>query len=193
MTAKRALLAQLAIMSALVAFAVVAPHRFEALLMNRPSMYLHAKLVHILAATLFFGNVVIGTLWETRALVTRNTVLIRHTYATVAWLDAFFTAPLVLTAVLSGLMLGTMLGGVFSMGWLLLAFGLFALSGLVWVALDIPSQRRAKTLLAALPLATEAVPAELLRLLRFRLGLNVFAILVLLAVLVLMVHKPALS
>ena len=62
------------------------PHGFEAFL-SRPELYLHAKLAHVLAATLFFGNVVIGTIWETRSLVSKRAEIIRYTYATVAWLE----------------------------------------------------------------------------------------------------------
>jgi uncharacterized membrane protein len=165
-TAKRALVVQLGIMSLLIALAFIFPERFTAILKAHPELYLHAKLAHILSATLFFGNVVIGTIWETRSLLSKRLELIRHTYETVAWLDAFFTAPLILVAVLSGLMLGTLLGGVFSMGWLTLAFGLFVLSGLVWVAFDIPTQKRVKRIFAELPAgggAGDEVPEELVR------------------------------
>lgn len=180
---------ELALMAWIVAFAVVAPHRFVALL-ARPELYVHAKFVHVLAVTLFFANVVIGTLWETKSLRSGRPEIVRFTYETVAWLDAFFTVPLILVAVLSGLMLGTLLGGVFSMGWLVLALALFVLSGVVWLAFDIPSQYRAKKLSAALPSGETTIAPELLRVLRFRRSLNLITIVPLLVVFGLMVHKP---
>lgn len=189
MKAKRALAFQLAAMALLIALAAAFPDRFAAAL-ARPGLYAHAKFVHVLAVALFFGNVVIGTLWEARCLLSKRADVIRFTYETVAWLDAFFTAPLVLLVVLSGLTLATALGGLWSMGWLTAAFGLFLLSGLVWVAADIPTQYRIKRLFAAVPPRTETLPPELTRVLWFRLGLNVFAIVPLLVVFGLMVHKP---
>ena len=180
---------ELALIAAIVAFAVIAPHRFVTLLAH-PQLYMHAKLAHILAATMFFANVVIGTLWESRSLRSGKSEIIRHTYETVRWLDAVFTAPLIIVAVLSGLMLATLMGGVFSMGWLVVALALFVSSGIVWLALDIPSQYRVSALFAKLPADAEAAGPELLRVLRFRRALNIFAVLPLLVVFGLMVHKP---
>jgi uncharacterized membrane protein len=182
---------ELAVMAVLVLAAVLLPEQF-ATFIARPELYLHAKFVHVLSVTLFFANVVIGTLWETRSLLSRNASHIRFTYQTVAWLDAFFTAPLILVSLLSGLVLGTVLGGIFSMGWLASAFALFVLSGLVWVTLDIPTQYKVKRLFAETPVESETLPPELLRVLRFRLRLNVFAIALLFIVFYLMVHKPEL-
>ena len=193
MNRKTALLVQLGMMAALIAGAFLYPHELTALLTARPRIYLHAKFLHVLTATLFFGNVVIGTLWEARSLVARRLDVIRHTYETVAWLDAFFTAPLILIAVLTGVTLGTFLGGVFSMGWLTLAFGLFILSGVAWIAVDIPTQARVRRIFSELAPATHDVPRELLRVLRLRLWLNLLAIVPLLIVLYLMVQKPDLS
>ncbi len=192
MRTRRALAASLALMALFIGAAIAFPHGVERALGAHPELYLDAKLAHILSATLFFGNVVIGTIWETRSLVSRKVGVIRHTYDTVASLDAFFTAPLIVVALTSGMMLATFLGGLFSMGWLTLAFGLFALSGLVWVVVDIPTQRGIKRIFATLSDDASDAPPELLRLLRFRLGLNLFAIVPLLVVFFLMVQKPEL-
>lgn len=93
-------------------------------------------------------------------------------------------------ALVSGLMLGTLAGGVFSSGWLVVAFALFALSGLVWLLLDIPTQYRVKRLMSDVPMDAKELPEAVLRLLRFRLGLSAGAIGLLFVVLTLMVHKP---
>lgn len=180
----------LALMGGLVAFAVLAPARFVALLGSRPDLYLHAKFVHVFSVTLFFANVVLGTAWETRSLASGSARVARFTYETVALLDAFLTAPLVLLALLSGLTLGTLIGGVFSAGWLVAALALFVVSGVVWVAADIPTQYRVKRLFAELPREAEVLPPELCGLLRFRLLLNLASIPPLLVVFLLMVHKP---
>jgi uncharacterized membrane protein len=101
-----------------------------------------------------------------------------------------FTAPLILVALVSGLMLGTLAGGVFSIGWLVVAFAIFALSGVVWLALDVPTQYRMKRLMSDVPRDADELPEAVLRLLRFRLALNMGAIALLLVVFTLMVHKP---
>jgi uncharacterized membrane protein len=185
------LVVQLAAMATLIACAVLFPQRVTSML-AQPALYLHAKLVHVLCVTLFFGNVVIGTLWETRSLLSHRAEVIRHTYQTVAWLDAFFTAPLILLSVVSGLVLAAGLGGLFAIGWLTLAFALFIGSGVVWIAVDIPTQYQVKRLFAGVPPGADALPPELMRVLRFRLGLNCMAVVPLLVVFALMVHKPRL-
>ena len=179
----------IAVMTVIVVTAIVVPRRFVGWLVV-PNGYLHVKLAHILSVTLFFANVVIGTLWESRSLRSGRPEIVRHTYETVAWMDAFFTAPLIIVAVLSGLSLGTMLGGVFAMGWLVVSLAIFVLSGMVWLALDIPSQYRVKRLFAAQGPDATAIDAELLRVLRFRRTLNIATIVPLFVVFALMVHKP---
>ena len=135
----------------------------------------------------------IGTLWETRSLMSKNPEVIRHTYQTVVWLDAVFTAPLILISVLSGILLGTVLGGVWSMNWLAAGFTLFLISGGLWVALDIPTQYKANRLFQQVPPGAVTLPPELLRVLRLRVGINLFTILPLLVIFYLMVHKPELA
>lgn len=191
MSTKKVLVFQLVAMALLVAGGALFPRQLTAFI-ARPELYPHAKLAHVLCATLFFGNVVIGTLWEARCLFSERVELVRYTYETVAWLDAFFTAPLVLLSVVSGLALATALGGLFTMGWLLVAFSLFVVSGVVWVAVDVPMQYRVKRLLAEVPPGSERLSPELGRVLRRRLALNVIAIVPLLVVLLLMAHKPEL-
>ncbi len=191
MKTRRTLLGSIVVMGLLIAVSVIAPHGVESLL-RRPELYLHAKFVHVLTVSLFLGNVVIGTLWETRSLLSKRAAIIRYTYDTVAWLDAVFTAPLIVLVVVTGLMLGTIDGGVFSLAWLVVAFATFALSGLVWLAFDIPTQYRVKRLFREAPADAAELPAALLRVLRFRVVLNACAVMALLVVLYLMVHKPEL-
>ncbi len=183
------LLFQLALMAVLIGYALLCPQQFLAFI-ERPDLYIHAKFIHILSVTLFFANAVIGTIWETRSLLTKNPEIIRYTYKTVIWLDAVFTAPLILLAVLSGIMLGTVLGGVWTMGWLSVAFSLFLFSGAIWVMCDIPSQYKANRLFETVKPGATDLPAALTRLLWWRMGLNLSTILPLLFIFFLMVHKP---
>lgn len=179
----------LTVMAVLLVWGLCFPQTFLAL-MEQPDFYLHAKFFHILSVTLFFANVVIGTVWETRSLLSKKTEIIRYTYKTVTWLDAVFTAPLILVSVLSGIMLGTILGGVWNIGWLSVAFSLFLFSGAVWLVADIPTQYQVNKLFASVAPGEQTLPPRLMKLLWFRLGINCFSVIPLLIIFVLMIHKP---
>lgn len=179
----------LAAMAGLIAFAAFFPDQFYALL-NRPEAHDHALFVHVAATTLFFANAVVGMLWERRSLASGRKDVILHTYETVAWLDARFSSPLILLSLVSGLMLGEIMGGMWEIGWLSAGFLLFLLSGLFWVVSDIPTQYRLKRLLAGLDPADPELPGELMRLLGLRWWISLAGVLPLAAVFALMVYKP---
>lgn len=160
--------------------------------LSHPSFYIHAKFVHILAVTLFFANAVIGTIWETRSLLNGNPEIVRYTYRTVVWLDAVFTAPLILISVLSGLMLATILGGVSTIGWISNALFLFLFSGAVWITADIPTQYRINRLFLTVDRDCPKLPAPLVKLLWLRMAISAAGTLPLLVIFYLMIHKPEL-
>jgi uncharacterized membrane protein len=189
MKTKRVLVVLLAIMAGMILFAVIFPAAFRRLL-NQPALYGHALFVHVLAATLFFANAVVGMLWELGSLRSGRKDVILHTYATVSRLDARFSSPLIILSVMAGLMLGMIMGDMWSIGWLSLGFLLFLLSGVVWIASDIPTQYRVKKLVAGLDPGDETLPAELTRLLRMRLWISLAGVLPLVIVFALMVYKP---
>jgi uncharacterized membrane protein len=176
-------------MATLIGYSLLFPERITAFI-EKPDFYLHAKFVHIVAVTLFFANTVIGTIWETRSLLSKDPAAIRYTYETVLFLDAVFTAPLILVSVCSGIMLGTILGGVWSIGWLSIAFSLFLLSGVLWCVADIPSQYKMKKLFKVLDPKSTELPKPVSRLLWFRMGINLVSIVPLLFIFFLMVFKP---
>lgn len=177
------------LMGLLLALGLLFPKAFTSFV-ERPELYLHVKFLHILSVTLFFANTVIGTLWEIRSLQSKKPEIIHHTYKTVLWLDSVFTAPLILVAVLSGITLGTILGGIWSMGWLSLAFCLFLLSGLVWLSADLPNQHKINRLFRELPEGATALPRDLERLLWRRMAINFMGFAPLLIIFFLMIHKP---
>ncbi len=186
---KRILIAHLTFMASLIIFAIGWPDKFLSLI-NHPEVYLHAKLIHVLTVTLFYSNVIIGTIWETKALRSKNLVLIRYTYENVTSLDAIFTSPLIILAVLSGITLATILGGVWAIGWVSIAFCLFLASGLLWLVADIPTQHKIQKIFATLSTSETEIPAPLTRLLKIRLFINLLSILPLSVIFYLMVHKP---
>ncbi|HOW99502.1 MAG TPA: DUF2269 family protein [Deltaproteobacteria bacterium] len=191
MKTKHLLFASLAIMAGLIAFALLFRDRFLALL-NQPALAVHARFVHIAAATVFFANAAIGMLWERRSLLSGRKEVILQTYETVAWLDARLSSPLIILSLVAGLVLGVTGGGLFETGWLSWSFFLFLFSGIFWVLSDIPTQYKVKRLMAGIDPEDPALPAELIRLLRLRWWISLAGVAPLVVVFLFMVYKPAL-
>ena len=189
MKTNHVLIGLLALMAGMIVFAVFFQAEFIALL-NQPALYGHALFLHIAVATLFFANGVVGMIWERRSLVSGRKDVILHTYATVAWIDARLSSPLIILSVISGLSLGFMMGDLWQIGWLSAGFVLFLLSGMFWVVSDIPTQYKVKRLTAQLDPADQALPAELARLLRLRWWISLAGVAPLVVVFALMVYKP---
>lgn len=192
MKTNHVLTAFLVLMAGMILAGILFPARIEQIL-YQPALFGHARFVHILASALFFANATVGMLWERRSLAQGRKSTILDTYATVAWLDARISSPLIVVALVSGLMLGTIMGGVFEIGWLAAGFILFLLSGIFWVASDIPTQAKVRRLTAALEPGDEALPAELVRLLRARWWISLAGLLPLLVVFALMVYQPEIA
>lgn len=192
MKSKRVLVFFLMIMVAMIVVALVFPDQLKDLL-NRPASYRHMLFIHVVAATLFFANAVIGILWESRSLASGNTEAVLHTYNTVTWLDARFSSPLIVVSLIGGISLSTIMGDFWQTGWLSLGFLLFVLSGVVWVAGDIPTQYRVKQLMAEADPAADALPDELMRLLKTRLWISIAGVVPLVVVFILMVYKPEIT
>lgn len=180
----------LVLMTVMIVLALTFPEQIERLL-DRPSLYRHVLFAHMISVALFFANAVIGILWEARSLTSGRAPIILHTYDTVAWLDARFSSPLIILSLISGIMLTIILGGMREIGWLSLAFLLFVLSGVVWVAGDIPTQYKIKKLFANVDPDAESLPEALMRLLRMRLWISMAGVVPLIAVFILMAYKPA--
>ena len=189
MKTKHVLIGLLAVMAGMIAFAIFFRAEFIALL-NQPALYDHALFIHITAATLFFANAAVGMIWERRSLVSGRKDVILHTYATVAWLDARFSSPLIILSIITGLSLSFMMGDLWEIGWLSAGFVLFLLSGLFWVASDIPTQYKVKKLMAQLDPADQALSEDLTRLLKLRWWVSLAGVAPLVIVFALMVYKP---
>lgn len=179
----------LTIMAALIVTALIFPREIMATL-NQPVLYPHALFVHVVSATLFFANAVVGMLWELRALALGQKEAILHTYRTVSWLDARFSTSLILLAVCSGLILAFTTSTMWEVGWLSTSFVLFLVSGVIWVTSDIPTQYRIRSLMAALRPEDTVLPPGLTRVLKLRWWISLGGILPLVLVFVLMIYKP---
>jgi len=191
MKTKHILFGFLAVMAGMLLFALFFPAKISALL-DQPAFFAHALFIHVVSVTLFFGNAVVGMLWESRSLASGRKEVFLHTYATVSWLDARFSSPLIIVSVGSGVMLSVILGDLWQIGWLSWAFVLFLLSGLFWIVSDIPTQYRVKKLVAGLYPEDATIPAELTRLLKLRWWISLAGVVPLGVVFAFMVYKPEL-
>ena len=179
----------LLIMGAMIVLAVVFKDSFVALL-NNPALLKNARFIHIFAVSLFFSNSIVGILWERQSLASGNKEVILHTYNTVTLLDAMFSSPLIILSLLGGLSLSFNAGELWEIGWLSVSFLLFMLSGIIWIASDIPTQYKLKKLLSRLNPQDQYLPVELIRLLKLRWWIGMAGVLPLLVIFILMVYKP---
>lgn len=188
MNTKTILVVFLVVMAGLIGFAVFFQELFIALLRN-PTLLRHARFLHIAAISLFFANAVIGIIWERRSLNSGSKEIILHTYNTVTFLDSLFSSPLIILSLLGGLSLSFNLGELWQIGWLSVSFLLFLLSGMIWIASDIPTQYKVKRLMSQLSQEDHHLPLELIKLLKLRWWISMAGVLPLVIVFVLMVYN----
>ena len=177
------------IMAGIIGYAVFFQDAFVALLQHS-ALYTHARFLHIFAISLFFTNAVVGIIWEHRSLASGSKEIILHTYNTVTFLDSLFSSPLIILSLLGGLSLSFNLGDFWQIGWLSVSFLLFILSGMIWIASDIPTQYKVKRLISQLSPEDQHLPDELIRLLKLRWWISLAGVLPLVIVFILMVYKP---
>lgn len=99
--------------------------------------------VHVLGAILFVGNIVTAAFWKIRADFSGNPDVVYHGVRNVMLADYVFTLPGLIMIIVSGNVMAVQAGysmSVFS--WLTLSQFLFALTGVVWVLVLIPLQRK---------------------------------------------------
>ena len=120
--------------------------------------------LHILGVSLFLGNIIVSALWKVLADRTGNYAVVRFATRLVNVTDTVFTglgAALLLT---TGHLLAQNHGGVLANDWILWSYGLFGVSGAIWIAVLLPIQfKQAKLLRES---TTETIPQAYYRLAR---------------------------
>jgi uncharacterized membrane protein len=106
-------------------------------------MYLVMKLLHIVAVIAFLGNIVTGLFWHVHAARTRNPRLLAHTMDVIIRSDRLFTMPGVVVIIATGIA-AAIYGGfpLLRTGWIAWSLVLFAISGLVFMIVLAPLQRK---------------------------------------------------
>lgn len=118
--------------------------------------------------------------------------MLRFASKAVNWADVLFTAPGVILLLWNGLTLSTRWGGAYEAGWITVALGLFAASGVVWLAFLIPDQHRLIKLSHVQPNAN-VLPPEYFQTLHRWYFWGIVATILPLVSLVFMVLKPELG
>ncbi len=101
--------------------------------------------LHILAAVVFVGNIITAAFWKTRADRSGNLETIAITARSLLQADYVFTAPGIVVLLVTGiLMVGLSAGGWarFQEPWLGVSFVLLIVTGIIWLAVLLPQQRR---------------------------------------------------
>ncbi len=122
------------------------------------------KVLHVLSACLFLGNVVVSGTWAFMAERTRNFEVISFSNRLVLVTDLLFTLTGALLVVYTGSLMAHRYDGVpaAAQAWIAWSYMLFGMSGLIWALVLVPIQLRQRILLKR----DQAVTAEYLKLSR---------------------------
>lgn len=145
--------------------------------------------LHLLGVVIFLGNIVVTAVWKMLADRTRNPEVVAYAQRLVTITDVAFTATGAALIAISGPILAEDFGGVGGPAWIGWGLGLFAASGVIWVAVLIPIQIMQARL--ARRFRREAtIPGRYWRLARLWAVFGALATVLPLANLYLMVFKP---
>lgn len=122
------------------------------------------KVLHVLSACLFLGNVVVSGTWAFLAERTQSFEVIAFSNRLVLITDVMFTLTGALLVVYTGSLMSHRYAGApaASQVWITWSYMLFGLSGLIWVLVLVPIQLRQRVLLKR----AQAVTPEYLKLSR---------------------------
>lgn len=105
------------------------------------------KIVHVLCACLFLGNVVVSGIWAAMAERTRNHAIIQFSNRLVLITDLLFTLTGAVGVVFTGHLMAARYGGDSAHPWITWSYALFGLSGLIWMLVLVPIQLKQRRLL----------------------------------------------
>jgi len=105
------------------------------------------KIIHVLCACLFLGNVIVSGIWAAMAERTRNHTIIQFSNRLVLITDLMFTATGAIGVVLTGHLMAGQYGGDTAHPWITWSYILFGVSGLIWMLVLVPIQFKQRLLL----------------------------------------------
>ncbi|MCA3241765.1 MAG: DUF2269 domain-containing protein [Rubrivivax sp.] len=145
------------------------------------------KIVHLMCACLFLGNVIVSGVWAAMAERTRNHAVVQFSNRMVLITDLLFTLTGALGVVITGHLMAVRYGGDTAHPWLTWSYALFGLSGLIWLLVLVPIQLKQRQMLRR----TTQITAEYLQLSRTWYIAGGLATVLPLPILYLMVNKVA--
>ncbi len=99
--------------------------------------------IHLIGVVIFVGNIITAAFWKVRADITRKPDIIHQAAKNVMLADLVFTLPGLVLIIISGIAMAVQAGMPMSgLNWLTLSLILFAITGVIWLAVLIPLQRR---------------------------------------------------
>lgn len=101
--------------------------------------YLWLKVLHIVGVVLFLGNIIITGWWKNMADRTKNAQVIAFAQRQVTVTDWLFTAGGSVILTIAGAF-NVHTSWSYSMKWLQMGIGLFAISAIIWAFILIPTQ-----------------------------------------------------
>ena len=147
---------------------------------------------HVIGATVLFGTGAGIAFFMLMAQRSGRADLVAHVAGTVVIADTIFTATAVIVQPITGVLLAQALGWPLNEGWIVLSLLLYVVTGLFWLPV-VWIQIRIRNLARQAAIENAPLPAEEKRLFRiwFACGLPAFA--AVLAILWLMVTRPAIG
>jgi uncharacterized membrane protein len=149
-------------------------------------MAANLKLIHLICACLFVGNVIVSGIWALLAERTRNHAIIQFSNRMVLITDVFFTLLGSLGIVWSGHGMAQNYGGGEGHPWIQWSYLLLSFSGAIWLFVLVPIQLKQRALLKK----SDTVCADYWRLSRIWQIAGAIATLVPLPIVYFMVTKP---
>lgn len=106
-------------------------------------VYLILKLIHVLAAIIFLGNITINPFWKNIAEKSRDRKVIEDTFRGIIKADRYFTMPSVTILIVFGIG-GALHGGfnLISTAWIFWSIILILISAVVFMAKVVPLQKK---------------------------------------------------
>ncbi|CAM3575438.1 DUF2269 domain-containing protein [Paenibacillus lupini] len=98
--------------------------------------------LHLVGVVVFVGNIITAAFWKVRADLSKNPAVIHSTVKNVMLADYVFTLPGLVIIIVSGIVMAVQAKMSLSgLNWLTLSLILFAVTGVIWLAILIPLQR----------------------------------------------------
>jgi uncharacterized membrane protein len=146
--------------------------------------------LHVIGAAVLLGTGAGIAFFMLMAHRTRNATLIAHTAGIVVVADFVFTATAVIVQPITGTLLIQFVGWDWSQGWIWASIGLYVFVGMLWLPV-VWMQARMRDLAQSAADASSPLPPRYFQLFRLWFACGIPAFIAVLAILWLMLAKPA--